>query len=127
MPHAPRSRFIEQLKRVADPSRELGLLAYKEQFLLQLDRPSVNFGHSRWREGAAESYDAARWLNAAPGRELLVPASQLEPCFATSGARRQVGEASREVWYLVVAPANPDCEARGRDEMARRYQPPKVW
>ncbi len=118
-------RFIEQLNRAADPARELGLLAYKEQFLLQLHRPSVNFGHSRWREGPAESYDAARWLNAAPARELLVPASQLEPCFAASGARRPVGEASREVWYLVVPPANPDCEARGHAEKSLHYDTPK--
>jgi len=119
-------RFVEQLNRAADPSRELGLLAYKEQFLLQLERPSVNFGHSRWREGPAESYDAALWLNASPGRELLVPASQLEPCFAASSTRRQVGEASRQIWYLVVAPARRDCGAHGNEERALRYQPPKV-
>jgi 4-amino-4-deoxy-L-arabinose transferase-like glycosyltransferase len=118
-------RFIEQLSRVADPALELGLLAYKEQFLLQLDRPSFNFGHSRWREGPAESYDAALWLNAAPGRELLVPASQLQRCFASAGNRRQVGEASRELWYLVGPTADADCVRRGHAERALRYDPRK--
>jgi 4-amino-4-deoxy-L-arabinose transferase-like glycosyltransferase len=117
-------RFIEQLNRAADPSMELGLLAYKEQFLLQLDRPSVNFGHSRWREGPAESYDAALWLSAAPGRELLVPGSQIEPCFSSAGRRRQVAEASREIWYLVVPPVNPDCAARGHAEKSLHYDTP---
>ena len=45
---------------------QLALVAYKEQFLLYLDRPTVNFGHRRWLEGPQESYDAAAWLNAEP-------------------------------------------------------------
>ena len=118
-------RFIEQLNRTADPSLELGLLAYKEQFLLQLDRPSVNFGHSRWREGPAESYDAALWLSASPGRELLVPGSQIDPCFSSAARRRQVAEASREIWYLVAPPVNPDCVARGHAQKSLHYDPPK--
>jgi 4-amino-4-deoxy-L-arabinose transferase-like glycosyltransferase len=118
-------RFIEELKRVADPSRELGLLAYKEQFLLQLDRPSVNFGHSRWREGAAESYDAARWLNEGTGRQLLVPGSQLEPCFAHT-VRRSVGEASRDQWYVVERSAESMCAAQGDPRRVYHYSPPGI-
>ena len=37
------------------PGEELALVAYKEQFLLYLDRPTVNFGHRRWLEGPQES------------------------------------------------------------------------
>ena len=46
------------------PTKSSRLVAYKEQFLLYLDRPTVNFGHRRWLEGPQESYDAAAWLNA---------------------------------------------------------------
>ncbi|HXW11052.1 MAG TPA: glycosyltransferase family 39 protein, partial [Steroidobacteraceae bacterium] len=41
------------MQRVADASRdleELALVGSKEQYLLHLPRPSVNFGHARWRE-----------------------------------------------------------------------------
>ncbi len=118
------SRFVSELKRVADPARELGMLAYKEQFLLNLDRPSTNFGHSRWREGPAEAYDAARWLNEGAGRQLLVPAPQLEPCFAHAANRRAVAEASREEWYLVERSADADCARRGDPRRVYHYSPP---
>ncbi|HKE44518.1 MAG TPA: glycosyltransferase family 39 protein [Steroidobacteraceae bacterium] len=115
--------FVAQLERLADPARELGLMAYKEQFLLNLERPSVNFGHSRWREGPAESYDAARWLNGAPGRQLLVPGSQLSPCFAPAANKKQVAEASRELWYLIDGPADSGCASQGHDERVVIYRP----
>jgi len=34
----------------------------REQYLLVLSRPSVNFGHARWREREVEAADAAAWL-----------------------------------------------------------------
>jgi 4-amino-4-deoxy-L-arabinose transferase-like glycosyltransferase len=116
-------RFVRELERRADPSRELGLVAYKEQFLLYLDRPSVNFGHSRWREGEAESYDAALWLNAAANRELLVPERYLEPCFAATAGRIEVGSTASERWFLVSAPASPECAARGSSASVLHYRP----
>ena len=70
---------LAQLK----PDEQLALVAYKEQFLLYLDRPTFNFGHRRWLEGPQESYDAAQWLNAEPNRVLLVPECTIKkhPCF----------------------------------------------
>ena len=116
-------RFVTGLEKLADPARELGLLAYKEQFLLYLDRPSVNFGHSRWREGPLESYDAARWLNSGAHRQLLVSETNLEPCFGGAAERIEVGNASRERWFLVSAPAAAACAARGNDQSVRQYRP----
>jgi 4-amino-4-deoxy-L-arabinose transferase-like glycosyltransferase len=116
--------FVARLEQLADPNRELGLLAYKEQFLLYLTRPSVNFGHRRWREGPLESYDAARWLGEHPDRQLLVADDQLEPCFATARERIEVGTSSREDWFLVSGPVSPDCAARGKPEHVIRYSPP---
>jgi hypothetical protein len=117
------ARFVTQLEKLADPERELGLLAYKEQFLLYLDRPSVNFGHSRWREGPLESYDAARWLNAGMDRQLLVSEHALEPCFGGSQQKIEVGRTARERWFLVSAPADAACAARGSDAAVRHYRP----
>ncbi len=87
--------FVRDALAQLNPKEQLALVAYKEQFLLYLDRPTVNFGHRRWLEGAQESYDAALWLNAAPNRVLLVPESTLKkyPCFVV--AVTPVGVTSR--------------------------------
>jgi 4-amino-4-deoxy-L-arabinose transferase-like glycosyltransferase len=116
--------FIARVEQLAEPHRELGLLAYKEQFLLYLTRPSVNFGHRRWREGPLESYDAARWLDERPDRQLLVAEDQLAPCFAAARERIDVGTSSREHWFLVSGPVSPDCAARGKPGQVIRYSPP---
>jgi 4-amino-4-deoxy-L-arabinose transferase-like glycosyltransferase len=108
---------LAQLK----PDEQLALVAYKEQFLLYLDRPTVNFGHRRWLEGSQESYDAAVWLNAAPNRVLLVPESTLKkyPCFLVS--MTPAGRSSSEEWFLVRAPAERSCAEQGDSSRAIRY------
>jgi hypothetical protein len=97
--------FVHDMLERVKPEEELALVAYKEQFLLYLDRPTVNFGHRRWLEGPQESYDAAAWLNAQAGRVLLIPEStlKLHPCFATE--KTNVGRSSEDEWFLVRAPA----------------------
>jgi hypothetical protein len=103
------------------PDETLALVAYKEQFLLYLDRPTVNFGHRRWQEGARESYDAALWLNAEPGRVLLVPESTLKkyPCFIVS--LTPAGRSSDDEWFLVRPPAERFCAEQGDSSRAIRY------
>jgi 4-amino-4-deoxy-L-arabinose transferase-like glycosyltransferase len=116
--------FVAQLDKVAASERELGLLAYKEQFLLYLQRPTVNFGHARWREGPQEAYDAAFWLNGAPTRQLLVDQTRLDPCFANVEVRVEVGETSGENWWLVSGKPDARCVAQGQASAARSYTPP---
>jgi 4-amino-4-deoxy-L-arabinose transferase-like glycosyltransferase len=108
------------------PSGEtLALVDYKEQFLLYLDRPTVNFGHRRAFEGPQESYDAAAWLNAAPNRVLLVPQAVMTPntgakgCFAPDAPK--AGNSSDEDWYLVHAPADAGCAGKGDASRAIQY------
>jgi len=103
------------------PHEQLALVAYKEQFLLYLDRPTVNFGHRRWLEGAQESYDAAQWLNAVPDRVLLVPESTLKKysCFLVGVT--PVGRSSSEEWFLVRSPAERSCAERGDSSRAISY------
>jgi len=112
--------FVATVERITPAAVELGFLAYREQYLLQVKRPVTNFGHRRDREGEQETYDAAAWLNEASGRVLLVDESRRERCFSAAPATR-VGEANRSTWYLVVRPADPDCAERGRLEAARHY------
>ncbi len=116
--------FITRLEQMADPARELGLLAYHEHFLWHLGRETVNFGHRRFREQEAENHDAAAWLAARPGRQLLVPERLLEPCFSAAPVVREVGDSSRGLWYLVEGMPRPDCAARGDATRAITYHPP---
>jgi len=115
--------FIARLQSMASPQRELGLLAYHEHFLWHLQRPSVNFGNRRFREGNAEPFDAAAWLAADPTRQLLVPERMLEPCFDAMTDRRLVGDSSRGDWYLVSGLPAPDCARRGDATHVFHYAP----
>jgi hypothetical protein len=101
----------------------LGLLAYHEHFLWQLRRPIVNFGHRRFREGEKELHDAAAWLAARPGRQLLVPERMLRPCFGAGAGVREVGDSSRGLWYLVEGMPQAVCSAQGNPARAIQYLP----
>lgn len=124
-PERSASGFVAQLLERAPRDRELGLLAYKEQFLLYLDREVVNFGHARWREGPAEAHDASAWIAQDPRRVLLVPGSRLAPCFEAMD-RRPAGESSREVWWLVEGVPDAACIRQGNPGRAIRYQGPRA-
>ncbi len=119
------SAFVAGLSASAPRDRPLGMLAYKEQFLLYLDREIVNFGHARWREGQAESNDAARWLAEDPRRMLVVPGPLLEPCFK-GNSRRLVGRSSDDAWYLVEGAPDASCAAQGDPQRAIRYVGPRA-
>lgn len=114
--------FIARLEQISSPDQALGLLAYHEHFLWQLDRPSFNFGHRRFREGDTEMHDAAAWLAAAPGRQLLVPERMMRPCFAGT-EQKLVGDSSRGDWYLVTGVPAAECSRRGDASHVFRYEP----
>jgi 4-amino-4-deoxy-L-arabinose transferase-like glycosyltransferase len=111
--------FTREVLEQVNPQEQLALVAYKEQFLLYLDRPTWNFGHRRWLEGPQESFDAAAWLNAAPDRVLLVPEDQMKPCLEANATA--VGQSSRDHWFLVRGPANAECAAKGSVARAIAY------
>lgn len=114
--------FMKQVLAGVPRGTDFAVASYKEQFLLYLDRPIVNFGHARWREGDQETHDAAAWLNARPGRVLLIPESSVEPCFGQT-LKRAAGMASGDRWVLVSGRANETCAAKGRTERAIYYRP----
>jgi len=117
--------LMERLEQASAAFPELGLASAKEQYLLELRRPSFNFGHARWREREAEAADAAAWLAAHPGRALLVEKRTREACFSQAEAV-DLGRANRQRWYLVSGAPDPDCVRRGNRGVARLYVPPNA-
>ena len=114
--------FIRRVEAAADPNAPLGLVAFKEQYLLQASRPVVHFGHARWRESEQETMDAARWLAASADRQLVVNADSLSLCFQQA-ERTPLGSANRSEWYLVRGGADARCVERGVP-IAYHYRPP---
>jgi 4-amino-4-deoxy-L-arabinose transferase-like glycosyltransferase len=102
------------------PGETLGLVRYREQFLLYLDRPAVNFGHRRPVENAQELFDAASWLAAAPRRVLLVPDTAIRRCFSAT-RNESVGRTSRESWFLVRGAPSATCVRQGNPARAIPY------
>jgi 4-amino-4-deoxy-L-arabinose transferase-like glycosyltransferase len=117
--------LMSRVERASAGFSELGLVGAREQYLLQLRRPSVNFGHARWREWEQEAADAAVWLASGPDRGLLVPARVREACFGRARAV-DIGRANREQWYLVSGEADPACVARGDPSRALQHFPPAL-
>jgi 4-amino-4-deoxy-L-arabinose transferase-like glycosyltransferase len=117
--------LMERLEQASIDFPELGLASAKEQYLLELRRPSYNFGHARWREREVEAADAAAWLAERPGRALLVEKRTREACFSQAEAI-DLGRANRQRWYLVSGTPDPDCVRRGNRGAARLYVPPNA-
>jgi 4-amino-4-deoxy-L-arabinose transferase-like glycosyltransferase len=117
--------LMERLEQASAAYPELGLASAKEQYLLELRRPSYNFGHARWRERDVEAADAAAWLAERPGRALLVEKHAKEACFSQADAV-DLGRANRQRWYLVSGAPDPDCVRRGNRGASRLYVPPNA-
>jgi 4-amino-4-deoxy-L-arabinose transferase-like glycosyltransferase len=118
--------FMQEVAQASAGIAELGLVGPKEQYLLELERPSFNFGHARWREKEAEAADAAAWFAAGPGRALLVDEKTLALCFAGTQSQA-LGRANRQQWFLVTGGAADDgCVTRGDLRRARLYIPPNA-
>ena len=104
------------------PGETLGLVRWKEQFLLHARRPLVHFGYRRSVE-AEEMADALAWLGQQPGRALVLRGSDLEPCF-DPGRARPLGGAHRQDWFLVRADAlTGSCRAPASPVYQREYRP----
>jgi 4-amino-4-deoxy-L-arabinose transferase-like glycosyltransferase len=117
------SKFITRVEARDDPDAELGFVAFKEQYLLNVHRPIVHFGHARWREPAQEAADAALWLSGSDRRQLVVNEIIRQQCFAANSAE-SLGTANRTQWYIVRGQPQADCVARGNEAAIYRYAPP---
>jgi 4-amino-4-deoxy-L-arabinose transferase-like glycosyltransferase len=117
--------FMERVERASAGIAELGLLSAKEQYLLELRRPSINFGHARWREREIEASDGAAWLVQRPGRALVMDRRAREACFPDADAV-DLGRENRQHWFLVSGRAAEACVRRGDASRAILYLPPNV-
>ncbi|HKQ12974.1 MAG TPA: glycosyltransferase family 39 protein [Steroidobacteraceae bacterium] len=115
--------FVALIEKTADPQQELGLVAFKEQYVLNVRRSIVHFGHARWREADQEMADAALWLSEKPGRQLVINDSARAACFSKAPVQA-LGNANRSDWYLVNGGADQACVARGKPGMEHNYLPP---
>ncbi|KAF1721584.1 ArnT family glycosyltransferase [Pseudoxanthomonas wuyuanensis] len=90
------------------PDAQLGLLGWREQLLLQADRPALDFGFKRgWQQ---QWQQAGPWLQAEPQRRwLLVLEQAMAPCVEQRLAIA-MGTSSRRQWWLVPGTAvSGDC------------------
>ncbi len=113
--------FVAAFERASPPGAELGLTQYREQYLLYITRPIVNFGHRR-KDPEQEAFDAARWLAEHAGRVLLVDDELRGRCFGEAGAE-WVGRSNRRDWFLVRGWANPACVSKGESDAVLVYLP----
>ncbi len=81
------------------PGGTLGLLQWKEQFLLYAHRPLVHFGYRR-KATRELDLEAAGWLGSRPSNRLLLTDEDFEPCFSPDDAIR-LGYAHRRQWFLI--------------------------
>jgi 4-amino-4-deoxy-L-arabinose transferase-like glycosyltransferase len=106
------------------PGETLGIVRYREQFLLQTHVPITHFGYRR-ADTDDELRDAVAWLQAAPGRRLLVDDARLHQCFHAEHAQL-IGFASDLQWYLARASdASEACATGGSANQAIVYQAPQ--
>ena len=115
--------FVAGIERAADPRYELGLVAFREQYVLHARRPIVHFGYRRWRDGEQEMADAALWLSERAGRQLVINDTARAACFSNAPTQ-SLGKANRSEWYLVREGADPSCVARGKRDVGHYYLPP---
>jgi 4-amino-4-deoxy-L-arabinose transferase-like glycosyltransferase len=111
--------LMETVSHRVGPDAELGLIAWREQVLLQSRVPTTEFGYKQplpmqWRE-------ATRWLAAAPTRRwLLLPEEALPDCIDRARAVH-AGRANRREWWLLPARAVPaGCAAVAHGDSASR-------
>jgi 4-amino-4-deoxy-L-arabinose transferase-like glycosyltransferase len=102
-PYSSSSALMHEVGERIGPSAELGALAWREQNLLQADRPVTDFGFKRpWDE---QWHDAGPWLAQAPhNRWLLVLEQAISPCVDRAQAVN-IGSANRNQWWLVPGTA----------------------
>lgn len=91
---------------------ELALVQWREELLLQAQRPVREFGFSR--PPAQQMRDALAWQALAPRRWILVDSDALGPCVDPTRVVR-VGVANRNAWWMFNAAAvMPGCSPAGR-------------
>ncbi len=109
-PEASARTLMQRVGQHIGPEAELAMLGWREQHLLQADRPAVDFGFKRpWNE---QWMDARGWLLDDPGnRWLFLVEESATPCLDPARVVR-IGESNRRTWLLAPGTAwIPGCTA----------------
>ena len=109
-PAASGERFMDQVEAALDAEQALGIVRFKEKFLLHAQRRVTHFGYRR-ADIAQELADAAAWLAQSPWRRVLVGEHGWQACFDAAQSRHIARTSGRD-WYL-VSRARPRCAAGG--------------
>ncbi|RYZ73520.1 MAG: glycosyltransferase family 39 protein [Lysobacteraceae bacterium] len=107
-------KLMQRVGERIGPQAQLGMVAWREQNLLQADRPAVDFGFkASWQD---QWTAAARWLREdPPGRWLFVLDKALSPCVDRAQVV-DIGVSNRNRWLLVPGTAlDPDCRTPSFD------------
>jgi 4-amino-4-deoxy-L-arabinose transferase-like glycosyltransferase len=100
---------------------ELLIVKFREQFLLFADRPIQHWSYQA--ENQAQIQASAHWIQEAPNRWLLAPASMLDPCFDPAKGQA-LGLRHGEVWTLYRIDAlRPVCQQATSELSPYRYVP----
>ena len=127
IPLANEKRSGRQILPAAEAALEkgqtLGLLQWKEQFLIYAQRPLVHFGYRR-KAKTNPDREAARWLGSRSSHRLLLTDQDFETCFSPDGAV-PLGYVHRRTWYLVGPDSvQSDCGGFNDSDDAIQYHPP---
>ena len=102
-PDSSASRLMQRVGQRIGPDAQLGMVAWREQNLLQSDRPTVDFGFKKSWEG--QWSEAGRWLEADPARRwIFVLQEAVSPCVDAAQVVA-VGQSNRNQWVLVPGEA----------------------
>jgi hypothetical protein len=97
------SSLMQRVGQRIGPDAQLGMVAWREQNLLQSDRPTVDFGFKKsWEEQWSV---AGRWLEADPARRwIFVLQDAVSPCVDAAQVV-DIGQSNRNQWALVPGSA----------------------
>ncbi|WP_256775769.1 MULTISPECIES: glycosyltransferase family 39 protein [unclassified Stenotrophomonas] len=121
-PYSSASALMQRVGQRIGPDGELGLLAWREQNLLQADRKVAEFGFKRpWDE---QWQDAGPWLALAPRtRWLLVLDEAMSPCVDRAQVI-DIGSSNRNRWKLVPGTAwRVDCHSHLQGDAVSTDEP----
>ncbi|QJD67048.1 glycosyltransferase family 39 protein [Xanthomonas campestris pv. badrii] len=102
-PYSSSARLMQRVGQRIGPDAELGMLAWREQNLLQADRPVTDFGFkASWQ---AQWAKAGPWLAQAPEKRWLFVLKQAVPACIDPAQRIDIGESNRNQWQLIPGTA----------------------
>ena len=107
-PYSSASAVMQKVAQRIGPDAELGMVAWREQNLLQADRSALDFGFKQ--TNAVQWQRASAWIAEAPQqRWLLVLKQAMSPCVDPAKVI-DIGQANSNQWQLLPGTAlRPDC------------------